>query len=229
MFLKKLSLTFLAVAACLMFFSGDAFACACCSETGEYNIWTGKPDQYNISLLEEMKFDPAAFLYMNEAGFDVIKGLDSIAKAYESDSWVASPEYFSLTNAFAARTWKFNFKTKDGKTGVLTLPVPTQMVQFKADIFDGKTSGGGGPLLYKEWRYKGVVQAGSGFFQAGIVKPTTYFLVLQGRGNSCDNSADFRNWRLEIDGKKARYAFFGKLAAGKENQSADPDNQLTEN
>lgn len=229
MFLKKLSLTFLAVAACLMFFSNDAFACACCSETGQYSIWTGKPDQYNISLLEEMKFERAAYLYLNEGGFDVLKGLDSIAKAYESDSWVASPEYFSLTNSFAAKTWKFNFKTKDGKTGVLTLPLPAQMVQFKADIHDGKTSGGGGPLLYKEWRYKGVVQAGSGFFQAGIAKPTSYFLVLQGRGNGCDNSEDFTNWRLEIDGRKAKYAFFGKLAPGKPNQSADSEDSSTEN
>ncbi|HEX8371128.1 MAG TPA: hypothetical protein VF604_21470 [Pyrinomonadaceae bacterium] len=228
MFLKKLSLIFLAAVACLTLFSNDAFACACCSESGDYRIWTGKPDKYSVDLLEEMKFDQAAYLYMNEAGFDVLKGLDSIAKAYESDSWVASPEYFSLTNAFAARTWKFNFKTKDGKNGTLTLPMPAQTVQFKVDIHDGKTSGGGGPLLYKEWRYKGVVQTGSGFFQAGIVKPTTYFLVLQGRGNSCDNAGDFTSWRLEIEGKKARYAFFGKLSSGKANQSED-SKESTEN
>jgi len=220
MFLKKLSLMVFA-AVCLFCFSIDAFACACCSETGEYHIWTGKPDKYNVDLVSEMKFDQAAYLYMNEAGFDMMKGLDSIAKAYESDSWVASPEYFSLTNAFAAKTWKFNFKTKDGKNGVLTLPMPLQMVQFKADIHDGKTSGGGGPLLYKEWRFKGNVQSGSGFFQAGIVKPTSYFLVLQGRGNSCDNAEDFTAWRLEIDGRKAKYAFFGKLASGKAESGED--------
>ncbi|HLM01664.1 MAG TPA: hypothetical protein VK400_11465 [Pyrinomonadaceae bacterium] len=213
MYLKKLMLTVLAAFACLTFFSNEAFACACCAEPGDYHIWTGKPDQHNVSLLEEMKFDRAAYLYMNEAGFDVLKGLDGIRQAYESHSWVASPEYFSLTNAFAAKTWKFNFKTKDGKTGALTLPMPLQMVQFRADIHDGKTSGGGGPLLYKEWRFKGAVQTGNGFFQAGIVKPTSYFLVLQGRGNACDNSGDFTNWRLEIDGKKARYAFFGKLSS----------------
>jgi hypothetical protein len=215
MFLKKLSLIFLALA-CLASFANDALACACCSESGEYRIWTGKPDKYNVDLLAEMKFDQAAYLFMTEAGFDMIKGLDSIAKAYESDSWVASPEYFSLINAFGAKTWKFNFKTKDGKTGALSLPMPSQMVQFKADIHDGKTAGGGGPLLYKEWRFKGNVQSGSGFFQAGIANPTSYFLVLQGRGNSCDNAEDFTSWRLEIDGKKAKYAFFGKLSSGKD-------------
>jgi hypothetical protein len=222
MFLKKLSLMIFAVA-CLVSFSIDAFACACCSETGEYHISTGKPDKYNVDLLAEMKFDQAAYLFMNDGGFDVMKGLDSIAKAYESGSWVASPEDFSLINNFAAKTWKFNFKAKDGQAGVLTLPLPLQMVRFKADIHDGKSSGGGGPLLYKEWRFKGNVQTGSGFFQAGIVKPTSYFLVLQGRGNSCDNAEDFTSWRLEIDGRKARYAFFGKLSSGKEYQSEDPE------
>jgi hypothetical protein len=220
MFLKKLRTAFFA-ALCLLSFSIDAFACACCSEPGEYHISTDKPDKYNVDLLSEMKFDEASYLFMNEAGFDVIKGLDSIAKSYESDSWVAAPDYFSLTNSFAAKTWKFNFKTKDGKNGSLTLPMPLQMLRFKADIHDGKSSGGGGPLLYKEWRFKGSVQSGSGFFQAGIVKPTTYFLVLQGRGNSCDNAEDFTAWRLEIDGRKAQYAFFGKLSSGKEYQSED--------
>ncbi|MGI8641023.1 MAG: hypothetical protein ACR2MG_13900 [Pyrinomonadaceae bacterium] len=67
------------------------------------------------------------------------------------------------------------------------------------------------PLLYKEWRFKGNVQIGNGFFQTSIVQPTTYFLVLQGRGNGCDNPEDFTHWRLEIAGKKASYAFFGEL------------------
>jgi hypothetical protein len=217
MFLKKISPFIFALICCLSSFSIDAFACACCAETGEYSIWTGKPDKYNVDLLSEIKFDKSAYLYMNEAGFDVIKGLDQIAKMYESNSWTAAPEDFSLINNFAARTWKFNF-TKSGKAGVLTLPIPTQMVQYKVDIHDGKTSGGGGPLLYKEWRFKGSVQSGSGIFQAGIAPPTTYFLVLQGRGNACDNAEDFKSWRLEIDGKKARYAFFGKLS------SASPEN-----
>jgi hypothetical protein len=223
MFLKKLSLTFLALA-CLVCFSNDAFAafCACCAESGHYSIRTGKPDKYNVDLLSEIKFDKDAYLYMNEGGFDVMKGLDPIAKIYESDSWTASPEDFSLINNFAAKTWKFNF-TKSTLAGALTLPMPLQMVQYSVDIHDGKTIGAGGPLLYKEWRFKGAVQTGSGFFQAGIVKPTTYFLVLQGRGNGCDNAQDFTAWRLEIDGKKAKYAFFGQLTSGKSYETEQPD------
>ncbi|PWT83255.1 MAG: hypothetical protein C5B44_00905, partial [Acidobacteria bacterium] len=77
-------------------------------------------------------------------------------------------------------------------------------------IHDGKVNGGGGPLLYKEWRFEGLVN-GTGFFQPGIIAPTKYFLVLQGRGNGCDNAEDFTHWRLEITGKKAGYALYGEL------------------
>ena len=192
----------------------NVLACACCAEEGEYRIRTEKPDSYKLELLNDVKFDQAAYLYMNEAGFDLLKGLDSIKKDFESDSWVATPGRFDLSNVFAAKTWKFNFQTPTGKTGTLTLPLPTQMLSFTADIHDGKNGGGGGPLLYKEWRFKGTVQSGNGFFQAGITKPTTYFLVLQGRGNNCDNTEDFSHWRLEINGKKASYAYFGKLSSG---------------
>lgn len=215
--MKIKSLLFAGLLSICFLSPGKAFAddnnyyCACCSEPGEYSIWTGTPDTYKVDLLKEMKFDKAAFLYMNEAGLDAIKGLDSLAKTFESDSWIASSGELDLSNVFAAKTWKFNFKTKDGKTGTLALPAPASILVFKADIHDGKKSGGNGPLLYKEWRFKGNVQTGNGFFQAGIVNPTTYFLVLQGRGNSCDNPEDFTNWQLEISGRKAAYRFFGKM------------------
>lgn len=197
-----------------LIFPSEAFACACCSEPGTYMIWTGKPSAYNVELLQQMEFDKDAALYMTEAGFYGIKGLSEIAKDYESNNWTASPGFFDLANTFAAKTWKFNFKTPTGKSGILTLPMPTQMLQFKVDIHDGNTSGGGGPLLYKEWRFKGTVTSGTGIFKASIIRPTTYFLVFQGRGNGCDNAEDFADWHLEIDGKNAKYEFFGKLSSG---------------
>jgi hypothetical protein len=68
-----------------------------------------------------------------------------------------------------------------------------------------------GPSLYKEWRLEGDVK-GTGFFKDGTAQPAKYVLVLQGRGNACDNAEDFGYWRLEINGEKARFAFHGKLA-----------------
>jgi len=211
--MKKISIVFITLIAVILL-PLQAFACACCAEPGTYFIRTSKPEDFVLEILSGIKFDDAAYLYMTEAGFDGIKGLDGIAKDYDSNDWTASPEFFSLTNGFASKTWKFNFKTKTGKIGTLVLPMPLQMLQFKADIHDGKTGGGGGPLLYKEWRFKGNVQTGNGFFASGIVKPTTYFLVLQGRGNGCDNVEDFTHWRLEINGKRADYAYFGELSSG---------------
>ncbi len=203
--MKNVSLCMIALFALVTFLPLDALACACCAEKGDYRISTVKPDANTIELLGQMKFDAATALYMSNGGFDDIRGLNSIKAAYEANQ---SEDFFSLGNVFAAKTWKFNFKTKDGKAGTLNLPLSAQMVDFKADIHDSEE---GEVSLYKEWRFKGTAQSGNGFFTSGITKPTTYFLVLQGRGNRCDNASDFKNWRLEIIGKNADFTFMGKL------------------
>lgn len=191
----------------------NAFACACCSEPGTYSIRTGKAESFELSVLDEVKFDEAAALYMTEAGFDGIKGLSELEKDFESESWTAAPADFNLANTFAAKTWKFNFKTPTGKSGILTLPMPLQMLKFNVDIHDDSDQGTG-PSLYKEWRFKGNVSSGTGIFKSSIIRPTTYFLVLQGRGNNCDDVSNFTHWHLEINGKRANYEFFGKLKSG---------------
>ena len=214
--MKKISIILCLFLLVLIFQTG-ARACACCAEPGTYSIWTGKPEAYQLDVISGIKFDRNAYLYTTEAGFEMIKGLSEIEKDYESKTWTASAGQFDFTGSYAAKMWRLNFKTKSGKTGTLTLPMPAQMLTYKVDIHDGKSGGGGGPLLYKEFRFKGNVQTGNGFFQKGITKPKSYFLVLKGRGNGCDNSEDFTHWYLEIRGKSASYEFFGKL------DSANPD------
>jgi len=211
--MKRLLLTLFAVV-CLMSFASNAAACACCAEAGTYMIYTGKPDAFILGLLGEMKFDTKTDLYMTEAGFDSIKGLVDVQKEMESDSWVWGTS-LDLVNEFTNKSWKFTIKTPGGKTGTLVLPLPTQMVRYKVDIHDTKDTGLG-VTLYKEFRFKGNVQSGNGVFRPGIIKPTTYFLVFQGRGNGCDDYSNFTHWHLEIDGKKASYEFNGKLSSGAE-------------
>jgi hypothetical protein len=80
------------------------------------------------------------------------------------------------------------------------------MVDFRVDTYNE-----GEPVLYKELRFKSKVRNGTGFFSKGIALATEYFLVLQGKGNHCMAAEQFTHWRLEISGKKADYAFFGKL------------------
>jgi hypothetical protein len=203
---------FLSLLVLLGMASDTVLGCACCAEPGTYDIWTGRPDNYYSGLLDDIEFTPDAALFTTEAGFDLIKGLRSIRKEYESDAWVASPGEFRLVNSFANKTWSFQLKTKGGKAGTLNLPMPAKMLIFKVDIHDDSDKGNG-PLLYKEFRFKGNVRTGTGFFKPDIAPATSYFLVFQGRGNGCDNASDFTNWRLELNGPKANYAFFGKLKA----------------
>jgi len=174
------------------------FACACCSNEGEYHRNTAKVEQFQRDLLKDMRFDSKAFLYSGEAGPE------------EESMGITEPKNeYGLSGSLAGKTFRLTFR--DGsKSGLLTLPLPLRMENYKVDLHDGQAGGGGGPVLYKEWRFDGMV-TGTGLFKAGIVGPTKYFLVLQGRGNNCDNAEDFTNWRLEVRGKRAKYAFYGKL------------------
>lgn len=174
-------------------------ACACCSNTGDYHIGFGKPSEYEFSLMQQVRFGGTAHLYLTEADLeDSAKGLAHRAESY------------SVKGSLVGNVWKLEFR--DGSnSGTLSLPFPAKVLSYTADIRDGQTSPGGGPLLYKEWRFEGNVN-GTGFFRAGIVAPTKYFLVLQGRGNACQSAEDFSHWRLNITGKKADYAFYGELA-----------------
>ncbi|HXG84416.1 MAG TPA: hypothetical protein VNI84_10345 [Pyrinomonadaceae bacterium] len=190
-----------AVAFCLLF-PVEVFACACCAEDGYYSISTKRPQKLELDELRKIRFGNAN-LYMSAAGENNIAGISPIGESY------------TLSGLLQNSRWKLNFKDSACKTGALDLLSPIYMVDYSADIHDGRTSGGGGPLLYKEWRFKYKVASGSGIFQKGVAPATEYFLVLQGRGNACPQAADFTDWRLEITGRKADYAFFGKLNSGK--------------
>jgi hypothetical protein len=209
--MKRISIIIFAVV-CLMSLSNNALACACCVEAGTYMISTEKPSAYILGVVGDMKFDKKTDLYMTEAGFDTFKGLEDIKKEMESDSWVFGTP-LDLVNDFTNKSWKFTIKTPGGKTGTLVLPMPAQMVRYKVDIHDSEDKGLG-VSLYKEFRFKGNVGSGTGIFRSGNIKPTTYFLVFQGRGNGCDDASNFTHWHLEIDGKKAKYEFNGKLSSG---------------
>lgn len=201
MLIKKLLPT-IGVCLCFVVFSLDALACACCAEPGAYSISVRKFNGFEIDELKKIRFETAN-LFLTAAGEESIRGIAPLGENYSVNG--------SLQNNF----WKLNFKDNKGKTGALSLPLPTSVVAFAADIHDGREGAAGSPLLYKEWRFKYRVQSGTGFFQKGVAPATEYFLVLQGRGNACPQAEDFTHWRLEITGKKANYAFFGALGSSK--------------
>lgn len=192
----KMKLTILlTLIAAFLFFPSDSFACACCVEPGFYSINTSKPESYELEELSKIKF-AGAKLY-DSAGEDNVSGISSIGENY------------SLSGALQNSVWKFNFRDEKGAAGALNLLKPTSMVTYMVDIHDSKEDEE--TVLYKEWRFKYKVQSGTGIFQKGIAPMTEYFLVLQGRGNGCTQASDFTHWRLEVTGKKADYAFYGRL------------------
>jgi hypothetical protein len=170
-----------------------AFACACCSDHGTRVEGTDKVSEYHRNQLRGMEFTPEAELFMTDAGDDQVKGISAIAETYK------------LTAKLDDKHWRLTFRTEDGKTGTLTLPIPAKLGTFQVDPRDGKKSTGGGPLLYKEWRWSGVPVT-DGIFKKGAQR---YSLVFQGHGNRCDNGSDFSHWRLEVTGKNISYALFG--------------------
>jgi hypothetical protein len=203
MIVRKMTM-FVGLLVCILSAAISVMACACCVDPGYYQISTGRPTDYELATLEEIKFDGVANLYESEAGFDGIKGLDVFRKFEET----ATPLDLNVVEKFLNKAWTFTLKS-GANEGTLFLPMPQTMVRFKVDLHDNEPGTETG--LYKELRFKGVVRSGTGLFRMDVVKPTSYFLVFQGRGNGCDSSADYTHWRLELSGPKAGYALFGKL------------------
>ena len=186
----------------------SASACACCADPGEYRFVPDAPiSDYQRAQLAGIQFTDTARLYLTDAGEEAVKGLASVTQE-NTVSAIIEP----------AR-WQLTFRTADGKSGTLKLIPPARLTTLAADLHETEDAGQG-PILYKEWRCEGVAK-GDGIFQEGFAAPARYTLVLQGRGNRCDNAEDFKHWRLEISGKAASYAFFGTLrdeSSGTKNQ-----------
>ena len=170
-----------------------ALACACCSDPGTRVESVVKVTEFHRNQLLGMEFAPDAELFLTEAGEDSVKGIAVIAEKYQ------------LTVKQDEKQWRFTFRADDGKTGTLTMPIPAKVGTFVVDPRDGRKSAGGGPLLYKEWRWEGEPIA-DGIFHKNARR---FSLVFQGHGNRCDGGDDFSHWRLEVTGKDVRFALMG--------------------
>jgi hypothetical protein len=176
----------------------SALACACCAEPGEWYEHTGRMENHEFEELRRIRFGESARVYLTAAGFEGLKGLPVNYAA------------FTLTNFFnRGNSMTLTLKGERGEAGSLTLSLPKVVTSFGADLRD-YPEGSAGPILYKEWRFKGAV-GGSGIFKRNLARGTKFRLILQGRGNNCAAAEDFKNWRLEIEGPRASYAFYGSL------------------
>lgn len=178
--------------------ASSSLACACCAESGEWYERTGKLAAYEIEELRRVEFDKTARTYLTAMGYEGLKGFPVEYESFNLSSLLKPSLALALT-----------FKGERGETGSLTLLLPRVATSFGTDLHDAP-EGSAGAILYKEWRFEGVA-SGSGVFQKSITRGTKFQLILQGRGNNCLSSADFNNWRLDITGPRASYAFYGSL------------------
>jgi hypothetical protein len=155
-------------------------------------------ESFEIDELRRVEFDKTASIYLEAAGFEDLKGLSLEYESYKLSSLLKPSLALTMT-----------FKGERGETGSLVLSLPKVATIFGADMHDAP-EGSAEPILYKEWRFKGLAN-GSGFFKKGMTPVTKFQLILQGRGNNCLSSADFNHWRLDITGPRASYAFYGSL------------------
>lgn len=171
--------------------------CACCAERGTYSLSVKKPDAYEIGELKRIQIQTTE-LYTDAGYPETIKGIKPLG------------ETFIANCVLQNKLWKFEIIDEKNQSGILSFPLSATMVDYKVD-YNENDEKASNATLYKEWRFKAKVSNTTGIFQFGIKPTTEYFLVLQGRGNNCTQAEDFTHWRLEIFGKNAGYAFFGKL------------------
>jgi hypothetical protein len=182
-----------ALAVALLAWPAQALACACCATKGDYSFATEAIKQFEVKELVRLKFAPKANLRMG-AGFpDDVKGLKHVAPTY------------SLTQFRHGLIWVLTLKDGKGHADTVSFVLPQKATKLAADVQDGRTAAGGGPLLYREWTLRGKLSG------TATTAPATFRLILQGRGNSCMNAHDFRSWILQASGPKVSYTLYGKF------------------
>ena len=182
--------------------SDGAFACACCTNTGQRYVEVEALDAGRLEQIESLRFGNEARLFVGEGDPEGIAGIAEPAARYElTVSWdKARPGKTGIIFALG--------NSGEG-AGTLSLAVPQKISIFEVDPRDGEDEGMG-PPLYKEWKLTGEV-TGSGAFGGSGGPRQRLTLILQGGGNSCTSAEDFTHWTLVMQGPKANYTLFGDL------------------
>ena len=164
--------------------------CACCADDGE---WYQRAERITADMRKEI----------NRVKFS--EATNGMSGAEDSPF---SEGKFELTRSNDMRRWQLNYVGAQGKSGSLSLTIPLSLVNFGADVHDGQQGGGGGPLLYKEWRFDGSA-TGTGVFKTW--RSSRFRLVLQGRGNHCTQAEDFKHWNLSVNKGSTSLSLYGAV------------------
>ena len=182
-----------ALAAAILFsagISGEALACACCSEPGQRIDRSEMPDDYIRGELALLRFA------------DTAKG---------SRGGTPAAQVYRLNATRIKRAVVLTLTDATGGTGRIVFPLPKIMSRHEFDARKGDAkSAGGGPVITKEWRFEGPAKL-SGIVGKGSSRgPAT--LILYGHGNSCATAPDITHWTLTVAGRVTKLALVGKFA-----------------
>jgi len=177
----------------------NALACACCTNEGQRNVSTAAMDSGKRQQIESLRFSSSAKLFTGEGDVEAVAGIATPSGAYNMTArWLDSRLIFS-------------FRDGNGRTGTLALALPNSIAVFEVDPRNGRDAGPG-PALYKEWKLSAPAAA-TGVFAAAAAPRHVLTLIVHGHGNSCTDAGDFTHWTLVMQGPKANYTLYGKLAA----------------
>lgn len=195
-FLKRTTVSALAIAAALFAQTQAAQACACCTDPGQRFETNGPMDEYIRGELALMRFGPTALLYSSPGFPDDVLGIVNPS----SDPY--------RVRAAILGTVSFDIVDPTGKTGRIQFATPRAMSRFEVDP-RADLGPPNGPNLYKEWRLSGHARLSGAMAGAGSFATAT--LILHGGGNSCSSAIDFKRWTLSIKGKGIEFTFLGDM------------------
>jgi hypothetical protein len=173
--------------------SAEAMFCACCADAGD---WYQRAEKIDADMQKEISR---------------VKFSEATNTSRDTDGEVFLDGKFELSQSKDSRHWQLRLGGSQGKSGALSLRIPLRLVSFGADVHDGQEGGGGGPLLYKEWRFEGPV-TGTGVFKSWKGTAAKFHLVLQGRGNHCTQAEDFKHWILYVNNGPTSLSFYGSIS-----------------
>jgi hypothetical protein len=187
----------LALAIVLLAGSRNALACACCTNEGQRSVGTVALDSGKRQQIESLRFGGKAKLFIGEGDVEAVKGIATPSESYD------------LTAQWLDGRLVFSFRDKGGRSGTLTLALPSSISLFEVDP-RGRPDRGQGPALYKEWKLSAPAAA-TGVFAPGAGARQILTFLVHGHGNSCTEASDFSHWTLVMQGPKANYTMFGDL------------------
>jgi hypothetical protein len=184
--------------------SGEALACACCSEPGQSNTSIEKLESYSGGELKRLRFAGTGQLI---TAVDFPKNVKGVVAPSDRDYRLSAPEI--------RREMVLNLTAPAGGTGQIIFALPKKFSTYQNDPGAGgsKTppkSAGGGPLLYKSWTLEGPVKL-SGIFAKGAKRGSAK-LEIDGQGNSCTSAENLTGWKLVVSGRNVAFGFLGKFA-----------------